>query len=346
MAQSDAILTAMLDDVPDIYDKSDGSIFHDVFAPVAPEIYDLSVKINEILGKRFLDSAAGEDLDRVTTEFGVARKTAEYATGTVTLAGTSGTLVSAGALVSSGGAKFMTREDVTIGSGGTANVGVVCTTAGIVGNVGATSITKMPVTIPGVTSVTNAVPTSGGYDEEVDNDLRERTYSKIRTPGTSGNINDYRNWALSVEGVGGAKIIPLWNGAGTVKVVVTDINGEAANSTLISNTAAYIETVRPVGASVAVVSATTVEIAVTANIAISGDYNSADVNADIVGAITKYLQSFRLSGAEVSYAKIGAIILGVDGVEDYTGLEVNGGTTNISIAADKVPVMGDYVNGA
>ena len=82
-------------------------------------------------------------------------------------------------------------------------MGVVCTTAGIVGNVGVNSITKMPVTISGVTSVTNATPTSGGYDEEVDNDLRERTYSKIRTPGTSGNINDYRNWALSVEGVGG-----------------------------------------------------------------------------------------------------------------------------------------------
>ena len=83
MAQSDAILTAMLDDVPDIYDKSEGSIFHDVFAPVAPEIYDLSVKINEILGKRFLDSAEGEDLDPgLQPNSAYPEKTAEYATGT------------------------------------------------------------------------------------------------------------------------------------------------------------------------------------------------------------------------------------------------------------------------
>jgi len=336
----------MLDDVSDEYDKSEGSIMHDALAPVAPEIYDLGVRIGEILGKRFLDSAIGEDLDRATTEFGVERKAAEYATGTVTLTGTADTTVSAGALVASGAAKFMTQEDVTIGSGGTVSVGVVCTTAGVIGNVGAGSINKFPVTISGVTAVTNAAPTSGGYDEESDTVLRERTYSKIRTPGTSGNANDYRNWALSVDGVGGAKVVPLWDGGGTVKVVIVDSNGAAADAGLITDVADYIETVRPVGAAITVVSATTVAIDVVANIVISDDYNSTEVNAAILAAITAYLQTFRLLGTEVSYAKIGAIILGVDGVEDYTGLTVNTGIVNIVIGATEVPVMGDYTNGA
>ena len=346
MAESDAIRDAMLDDTSDEYDKSEGSIIYDVHAATAPEIYNLGVQIGDILGKRFLDSAAGDDLDRATTEFGVDRKSAEYATGTVTLTGTPDVTVSAGALVASGAAKFMTQNDVTIGSGGTVDVGVVCTTAGIVGNVGTGSITKFPVTISGVTAVTNTAATSGGYDEETDSVLRERTYSKIRTPGTSGNANDYRNWALSVDGVGGAKVVPIWNGGGTVKVVIVDSNGAVADAGLITDVSDYIETVRPVGALVTVVSATTVDIDVVANITISSDYDSTEVNAAIVAAITAYLQTFRLSGAEVSYAKIGAIILGVDGVEDYTGLTVNTGTVNIVIGATEVPVMGAYTNGA
>ena len=151
--------------------------------------------------------------------------------------------------------------------------------------------------------MTNAAAITGGYDKETDDELRERTYYKIRTPGTSGNRNDYVNWALSIDGVGGAKCVPLWDGAGTVKVVITDADGETAGAELISDVDDYIDTVRPVGANVTVVSATAVTINVSAAVALMTGYTSETVNAAITAAIRKYLQSFRLSGTSVSYAK-------------------------------------------
>jgi hypothetical protein len=46
---------------------------------------------------------------------------------------------------------------------------------------------------------------------------------------------------------------------------------------------------------------------------------------------------------EASFARIGAAILGAPGVEDYTGLTVNGGTVNIRAASKQAAVLGEVV---
>lgn len=340
----DDILKAMLARVPDTYEKTEGSIFWDALAPVAPEIERIAENAADILDRRLIDTATGDDLDAAVKEVGVTRKQAQYAEGEVTFTGTAGTFISAGALVASEKTQFYTREDCTIGSGGTATVAVVCVEPGEVGNVAVGAITRMPVTLSGVTSVTNSAATTGGTERETDDELRERTYLKIQSPGTSGNKHDYINWAMSVDGVGGAKCTPLWDGAGTVKVVIVNASGEAASTTLVNDVKAYIETVRPVGASVTVVSATAIEIEVTAKLVLKSGYNLTNVGKAVTAAITEYLRSFRLSGTYVSYARIGAIILSTEGVEDYKNLAIGRDeitdTENIIIGDDEVPVMG------
>ena len=46
---------------------------------------------------------------------------------------------------------------------------------------------------------------------------------------------------------------------------------------------------------------------------------------------------------EASFARIGAAILEAPGVEDYTGLTVNGGTVNIRAASKQAAVLGEVV---
>ncbi len=340
----DSILNAMLQRIPNSYDKSEGSIFYDAFAPVAPELKALEVLANEILDKRLLDTATGEDIDRAASEFGIERKAAQYAEGEVTFYGYAGTIISAGALVASESVQYYTKHDCTIGTDGTVTVEVVCEAPGNIGNVASDCITRMPRVLSGVDKVTNAEPTEGGYDEETDDELRERTYIKIRTPGAAGNIYNYINWALSVEGVGGVKVIPLWNGNGTVKVVLADSNGETAPDEVVSRAAEYIETVRPVGADVTVVSATAKYINISVNVVISAGYDRELVDEEIKNTLKNYLKTFGLSGAAVSYAQIGAAILKVEGVSDYNGLTINGGTQNIEIGSDEVPMIGDFTD--
>ena len=47
------------------------------------------------------------------------------------------------------------------------------------------------------------------------------------------------------------------------------------------------------------------------------------------------------SGYSVSYARIGAVILDTEGVEDYESLTVNGGTANLEIPARYAAVLGE-----
>ena len=46
------------------------------------------------------------------------------------------------------------------------------------------------------------------------------------------------------------------------------------------------------------------------------------------------------SGTYISYAQIGGCILAVEEVLDYSNLKVNGGTSNINIPENAVPVLG------
>ena len=48
------------------------------------------------------------------------------------------------------------------------------------------------------------------------------------------------------------KVIPLWNGAGTVKIVIVDADNRPADSELISKVKEHIEENRPIGAEVTV----------------------------------------------------------------------------------------------
>lgn len=339
----DNILNSMLSRIPDSYDKSEGSIFYDAIAPVAEEIVKLQVKANEILNAHLLDTATGEDLEDIARECGVERKAAQCAEGYVIFMGTPDTTISAGALVASEGAQYYVRVDSVIGADGTVTAPIVCAVPGAVGNVGIDCITRLPVTLAGVDSVNNTAPTAGGYDVETDEELRERTYIKIRTPSTSGNKYDYINWATEVEGVGGAKVTPLWNGPGTVKVVIIDSNGEIAGEKTVADVEANIEKKRPVGAHVTVVSASAKIVDVSAIIAFKNGYDAELVSDAIRKALIAYLQTFGLSGEVVSYAKIGAEILKVEGVEDYSDLLVNNGNVNVAIGTDEVPMMGEFI---
>ena len=127
---------------------------------------------------------------------------------------------------------------------------------GSIGNIIAGNIKSFPVTLSGITAVTNTEAMTGGYDAETDDELRLRYLKKVSTPGTSGNKYHYMNWAMEIVGVGDVRVLPLWNGNGTVKVVIINANKGSADANLINEVEAYIEENRPIGANVTVVSAT------------------------------------------------------------------------------------------
>lgn len=326
--------------VSDDYDKTVGSFFYDLLRPVAVRLYALASDMETLPDAAFALTATGEYLDRKAAEQGLERRAAEYAKGTVTITGRAGEVIRVGAKVAADNILFAVDETVSIPESGTIDVSATCITGGAAGNVDAGEISRFPVTLPGVYTVTNTEPFEGGYDAETDEELRERYFEKVSRPNASGNVNDYIAWAKEIVGVGDVRVLPLWNGPGTVKVVITDSNTQPADEELIAEVAAHIEESRPIGASVTVTSAAQLTVNVSAALTVS---SGADVQEAVEDAIEDYLAEYALEKEYVSYARIGSLILSVDGVEDYSQLRVNNGTANILIPDGSVPVLGSVV---
>jgi len=242
------IISSMLENIPESYDKGVGSFFYDALMPVAIELELKYKEQDEILNSAFVLTAAGEDLDKKVYEQGLTRKAATYATGTVKVYGEVGTVIAVGNSFASDSVVFYASKSATVGAEGYADVEITCSYPGSVGNLPAGSIKNMPVTIPGITSVVQQQATTGGYDAETDDELKKRYFDKVTKPSTSGNKWDYYNWAMEVEGIGDAKVIPLHDGPGTVKVVVIDKNKAPVADELKDKVIANIEQRRPVGA--------------------------------------------------------------------------------------------------
>lgn len=203
------------------------------------------------------DTAEVEHLDRWSRIWGVTRKTATQASGSVTFAGTDGVTVPAGtALRRSDGAEYVTLGDATI-AGGSAAATVEAVVAGVAGNTDAAVKLSLVSPISGVqTQATVAAGgISGGEDVESDERLRDRLLERIRKPPQGGAAHDYVAWALEVPGVTRAWVYPEQLGAGTVEVlfVMDDKEGTIIPSAgEVAAVQAHIDARRPVTAAVTV----------------------------------------------------------------------------------------------
>ena len=316
------ILTELQQNVGSDASSYEGTFTYDVLASNSIEFSKEEVELEQAYKASFARSSWGEYLEMRAEEHGI---------GNVTVSGNG--IVPLGSIFQTEtGISFETTKTVTISKSG--DIPVECTTAGTVGNVAAKTITKIPMSIPGISSVTNAAAMHDGFNEEDDDSLFNRLLFKVRQPATSGNKNEYLQWATSVAGVGKAVIKPLWNGNGTVKVLITDTNGNPASSDLQSKVATYIESVRPIGATVTVAAPTifAVKVAITPL-----DSKNASATA-IQTVVNNYFGSHQFDNIRITCAMIGKMILedSACGVEDYESLTINGSATMVTVTDDQI----------
>ena len=106
-----------------------------------------------------------------------------------------------------------------------------------------------------VDTVSNTVITSGGTDEETDDDYRERIRLKLSSFSTAGSANAYRYWALSADNdVADAYIVSP--SANVIYVYIVTTTGELPDADLIAAVQSVVsaEDVRPLGDSVSTLS--------------------------------------------------------------------------------------------
>lgn len=328
----DTIRERMVANLDNKYDKLPGTFTWETYQAMAIELENTGILIEDGVDQAFAGTADLEHLKVMAFEDrGIEYKDATYASGVVKITGTVGANIAVGTLVASQLSQYAVTEATVIGIDGMAQVKVMCTEPGTIGNAPIGAINSFPLSIQGLNTVTNEIEFDNGYEEEGRDSLLQRYYLAIRQPGTSGNINHYIQWATSVTGVGGVKVKPLWNGNGTVKVVILDSNKAPANAQLITDVSAYIETQRPIGASVTVIAPTEFIIDASADITLKPDYTLEQVKEGIEANITAYFKESAFVDQTIYYAKVGNIIFNTLGVAnlDYATFTLNGVKSDI-----------------
>jgi len=349
------ILKRLQDEMNSKYENATPGFFtYDVLKSEAVEFKKLYEAIQVIADKLDPRNLTGEDLERETSlRRGIIRKKATKSTGELIVNGT-GNIVIGSLFSTADNVQFVSTENKTIS--GTDIIQIECTDFGTIGNIGVGLINQMPITIQGITSVTNEIATFGGYEQETDTSLLERYLYDIQNPITSNNIYQFEKWARDVPGVGKAKIFPTWNGNNSVKVVILDDDMLPAPSNIVETAQTYIDPIgidlwgkgygkSALGSYCTVISATAKTININVDIAKSDNYNLTNIETSFKTTITEYFKEIAFDELInfISYAKISSLIINTPGVLDVSNLKINDGTSNIDLNSEEVAILGTTV---
>lgn len=342
------ILQRCLDRIPNTIDKRQGSIIYDALAPCCVELAQMYIELSGIYDQVFIDTAVGEALDKLVEQNGVKRKDATYAL----RKGEFNMVVPVDNRFSDGENTYIVIENIV----GTNNSILRCEQAGSVGNSYYGSLT--PITyLQGLTKAELTDIIDMGDDIESDEDLRVRYMESVTAPQFGGNVSDYRNKVKSLTGVGGCKVIPIWNGGGTVKLIITNSQGGVPTSSLVNDVQEAVDPnqdqqglgIAPIGHIVTVEGAAAKKITVSATFTLESGVSPTDIRDSVNNIVDNYFKSLSSNWDKEDnlIARISQLetrLLGVAGVLDITNTKMNNSSSNLSLQSNEIPVrQGDVV---
>ncbi|SEL17182.1 baseplate J/gp47 family protein [Haloferax larsenii] len=376
------ILDAMMADAKERFgsDLNDNelAVIRTFYDPIAERLAEAQIDLAALLDSAQLAHASGAALDKLVEQIGVSRKPATKATGTARFSRTEAAGVDydipEGTVVQTEGIdpiEFETTVKSTLPAGQTqVDVPIKAVKGGSNANLGPNTLTELQSFPTGIEAVTNPSATSGGSDEETDDELRERAKNELGegsrasatalirglkrvdgvksvsifindTPNTDGDGRDPHSFELVVEGGNSQdiadKIIELKAaGDGTV--------GGFAGSEVTQNANLPNGQTHSVSWS----EPTEIQVYVDMTLSTTGDYEG---DSEVRDSIVRYVGGILSSGNEapgnlnggddVLYGEIEFAIRSVEGVYDVTDLKVGtspspSGTSNISVNAQEV----------
>lgn len=342
------ILQRCLDRIPNTIDKRQGSIIYDALAPCCVELAQMYIELSGIYDQVFIDTAVGEALDKLVEQNGVKRKDATYAL----RKGEFNMVVPVDNRFSDGENTYIVIENIV----GTNNSILRCEQAGVVGNSYYGSLT--PITyLQGLTKAELTDIIDMGDDIESDEDLRVRYMESVTAPQFGGNVSDYQNKVKSLTGVGGCKVIPIWNGGGTVKLIITNSQGGVPTSSLVNDVQEAVDPnqdqqglgIAPIGHIVTVEGAVAKNITVSATFTLESGVDPTDIQDSVNNIVDNYFKSLsnnwdKEDNLIARNSQLETRLLGVAGVLDITDTKMNNSSSNLSLESNEIPVReGDVV---
>ena len=346
-----AVLSRLLARVDDKYDKRESSVIYNTLAPAALEFANAYVDLQQIENEGFADTASYYFLKRRAAERGLIPYEATPAvlkgkfdkeielgkrfTGlNTTLNYTVSEFIES--VVEDGTTYYYYRctcEDT--GESGNEYIGGLLPLDGDIEGLGVAELTEILI---------------HGEDAEDIESFRQRYFDDINNQAFGGNITQYKELVESLPDVGGCKVYPVWNGGGTVKLVITDSENKEPLEQLVSEVKEYMDPadstgegvgMAPIGHKVTVAGAETEEIEVETSITYETGYDWDAVSDSFTTIIDAYLEELNANWAEtdniiVRVSQIERRLLDIQGILDVQNTTINGETGNYVAADDAV----------
>lgn len=343
------LLNDKLTRISDKFDKREGAIIYDAVAPNSAETAQVYIMLKWILEMTYADTATGEYLERRTSELGINREQPTKA-------------IVKGVFepidVVKVGDRFSCDElNYIVTSIHDDYCELECETEGTIanGNVGQLIAIEY---IQGLQNATITEVLKPAEDAETDDHLRARYFASLRTKAYGGNMADYEEKVHAIEGVGGVKVTPVWNGGGTVKLTLIDSDYNVPSQYLIDSVQNLIDPtqdghgvgIAPIGHIVTVDGVTNVVINVETNITYADGWNYESTKVYIEKALDDYFLELRKEWEAnttliVRIAQIETRLLACTGILDIADTTINGSDKNLQLGKYEVPTRGLF-NGA
>lgn len=364
----DYLMEVALSKVPNTMDKREGSIIYDALAPACYVLAEYFMRLKDVFENTFAETASGEYLDKRVAEQGITRFAATNAVKKGRFETVSGlpmdieigsrfsTITETDALN-----YVVTDRYIVDGEPVAGEYLLTCETKGTIGNGFVGNI--MPITyISGLGTAIITDLITPARDTETDSELRLRYFTALSNTPFGGNVAQYLQQLLEIDGVGAAQIYPVWNGGGTVKCsiidasynIVTDAFIESVQEMFDPNTQGEGLGLAPIGHSVTITTATAKTIDISTNITLMSGYTVETVRPLITNVIEEYLLTLRKAwgvandlnqyNLGVYVAKINAAILSISGIANVTDTKINGVAADLTLtetaAKQELPVLG------
>ena len=243
---------------------------------------------------------------------------------------------------------------MVIGDNGQAEAEVISDEVGAAGNAQADEINLILSDVQNLVSIRNLAAFTNGVNEETDESLLKRLLDKVRNPTGSGNKNDYKQWAKEVQGVAEAEVVPLWNGPGTVQVIIIGEGGSPIPD-VVDKVKEYLdpsdhegegEGKAPIGAVVTVITTEIYAIRIDiAGLEFEAGYSLVNTRQSMIEAVKEEVAKVSIGGlVRIHYVE--DAIKHVTGVKDFGSVLMNRSSGNIQTPVHLKPSVGEvYFDG-
>lgn len=342
------IMERLLSKVSEDYDTREGSVIWDALAPVAMELSDFYVCLDMIVEESFADTASYYYLIKRAAERGLYPNEATKAI----LKGE----IHPTTLVLETGTRFNLNDlnYIVIGKREDGSYLLECETEGILGN----SQKGVLLPIEYVEGLERAELTEvliPGKEEEDVEDFRERYFASFDSQAFGGNIADYKKKVNALPGVGGCKVYPVWNGGGTVKVVIISSEWKVPTADLVTLVQTALDPeqnhgegvgLAPIGHTVTVEGVTASMVTFDFDIIYLSGYGFENLESAIREVVEEYLTTIikdwdTVTAIIVRRSQIEARLLTITGIVDVLKTKINGKEENLILSGNEIPIAGE-----